>query len=84
MENNTPGAGMTQEDIEDFKLLEEYDLKERIAKMVAHIINNVPQENKQQILVNCINSLVGSAILHHNNRHVKKLQVPDFKTTFNK
>lgn len=72
----------TQEEKEDLKLLEDYDLTERISKMVAHIINNVPEKNKQQILVNYINSLVGSAILHHNNRFVKKLNVPDFKTTF--
>lgn len=75
---------MTQEDIEDFKLLEEYDLKEKITKMVRHVLNKAPETNKEQFLVNYISSLVGSAILHHDNKYVKKVQVPDFKETFDK
>jgi hypothetical protein len=75
---------MTQEDTFDFKLLEEYDLKDKIAKMVKHVINKVPETNKEQFLVNYINSLIGSAILHHDNKYVKKLEVPDFKETFGK
>lgn len=73
---------MNQEDINDFKLLEEYDLKERITKMVKHVLTKVPENNKEQMLVNYINSLTGSAILHHDNKYVKKLQVPEFKETF--
>lgn len=73
---------MNQEDINDFKLLEEYDLKEKITKMVKHVLSKVPEVNKEQILVNYINSLMGSAILHHDNKYVKKLRVPEFKETF--
>lgn len=75
---------MTPEDIEDFKLLEEYDMKEKVAKMVRHVLAKVPLENKETFLINFVNSLVGSAILHHNNKYVKKLDVPDFKSTFGK
>ena len=73
---------MMNEDEYTFKLLEEYDLKEKITKMVKHVLNKVPETNKEQMLVNYINSLIGSAILHHDNRYVKKLSVPDFKETF--
>lgn len=73
---------MTQEHFEDFKLLDEYDLKEKIANMVRHALTRVPEANKEQFLVNYIGSLVGSAILHHDNKYVKKLHVPDFKETF--
>ena len=73
---------MNKEDAYDFKLLEEYDLKEKITKMVKHVLSKVPECNKEQILVNYINSLMGSAILHHDNKYVKKLKVPDFKETF--
>lgn len=73
---------MNLEDKDDFKLLEEYDLKEKIAKMVKHVLDKVPETNKETMLVNFINSLMGSAILHHDNKYVKKLVVPDFKETF--
>jgi hypothetical protein len=73
---------MPQEDTYDFKLLEEYDLKDKITKMVKHVLSKVPECNKEQMLVNYINSLMGSAILHHDNKYVKKLKVPDFKETF--
>lgn len=73
---------MNQQDADDFKLLEEYNLKEKIAKMVKHVLSKTPEGNREQILVNYINSLMGSAILHHNNKYVKKLQVPEFKETF--
>lgn len=73
---------MEKEDIYSMKLLEEYDLKEKIAKMVNHVLLKVPEGNKEQLLVNYINSLLGSAILHHDNKYVKKLQVPEFKETF--
>ena len=75
---------MNQEDIYSMKLLEEYDLKDKIAKMVQHVLSKVPDTNKEQFLVNYINSLLGSAILHHDNKYVKKLQVPEFKDTFGK
>lgn len=75
---------MTHEDAYDFKLLHEYDLKDKITKMVRHALNRVPETNKEQFLVNYISSLMGSAILHHDNKYVKKLQVPDFKDTFGK
>jgi ribosomal protein S24E len=65
-----------------FKLLNEYDLKEKITKMVRHVLAKVPESNKEQLLVNYINSLMGSAILHHDNKYVKKLPVPEFKETF--
>ena len=74
---------MEQDDY-SFKLLDEYDLKEKITKMVKHVLAKVPETNKEQMLVNYINSLVGSAILHHDNKYVKKLQVPEFKETFGK
>lgn len=74
---------MKQDDF-GFKLLEEYDLKEKISKVVKHVLNKVPEPNKEQFLVNYINSLLGSAILHHDNKYVKKLQVPEFKETFGK
>lgn len=73
---------MNQQDSFDFKLLEEYDLKEKITKMVQHVLNKVPETNKEQFLVNYINSLVGSVILHHDNKYVKKIVVPEFKETF--
>jgi len=73
---------MTKEDTYDFKLLEEYDLKDKITKMVKHVLSKVPECNKEKMLVNYINSLMGSAILHHDNKYVKKLKVPDFKETF--
>lgn len=75
---------MNQEDKYDFKLLEEYDLKEKITKMVRHVLDKVPKSNKEQFLVNYINALLGSAILHHDNKYVKKLEVPGFKETFGK
>lgn len=68
----------------NFKLLNEYDLKEKITKMVKHALTKVPETNKEQFLVNYINSLMGSAILHHDNKYVKKLPVPEFKETFGK
>jgi hypothetical protein len=74
---------MKQDDF-GFKLLEEYDLKEKISKVVKHVLNKVPEPNKEQFLVNYINSLLGYAILHHDNKYVKKLQVPEFKETFGK
>lgn len=73
---------MNQED--DFKLLEEYNLNEKVTSIVKHVLSKVPESNKEQFLVNYINSLVGSAILHHDNKYVKKLQVPEFKETFGK
>lgn len=75
---------MTQKDADDFKLLEEYDLKEKIAKFVKHLLSKTPEGNREQLLVNYINSLIGSAILHHDNKYVKKLVVPEFKETFGK
>lgn len=74
---------MIKED-HNFKLLNEYDLSEKITKMVRHVLANVPESNKEQFLVNYINSLMGSAILHHDNKYVKKLAVPEFKETFGK
>lgn len=68
----------------NFKLLNEYDLKETIAKMVRHALTKVPETNKVQFLVNYINCLMGSAILHHDDKYVKKLSVPEFKETFGK
>lgn len=70
------------EDEIDFKLLEEYDMREHISKTIHHVLTKTPEENREQFLINLCNGMVGSAILHHNNRHVKKLIVPDFKTTF--
>lgn len=78
------GGLMNQEDTADFKLLEEYDLKDNIAKMVKHVLSKMSEGNREQFLVNFINSLLGSAILHHDNKYVKKLQVPEFKETFGK
>lgn len=75
---------MTHEDEYDFKLLHEYDLKDKITNMVRHALNKVPEANKEQFLVNYINGLMGSAILHHDNKYVKNLQVPNFKETFGK
>lgn len=75
---------MTHDDIHSLKLLEEYDLKDKIAKMVKHVLSKTPEGNREQILVNYINSLMGSAILHHDNKYVKKLEVPEFKETFGK
>lgn len=75
---------MNQEDKDDFKLLDEYDLKEKVTKTVKHVLSKVPESNKEQFLINYINSLVGSAILHHDNKYVKKLTVPEFKETFGK
>lgn len=69
---------------DDFKLLEEYYLTGKITHIVRHVLTKVPAENKEKFLVNYINSLVGSAILHHDNKYVKKLQVPEFKETFGK
>lgn len=74
---------MIQKDY-SFKLLNEYDLSEKITKMVRHVLSNVPESNKEQFLVNYIKSLMGSAILHHDNKYVKKLPVPEFKETFGK
>lgn len=75
---------MTQEEDYSFKLLEEYDLKDKITKMVRHVLSKVPESNKEQFLVNYINSLMGCAILHHDNKYVKKLQVSEFRETFGK
>jgi ribosomal protein S24E len=73
---------MKMDEDHSFKLLNEYDLKEKITKMVRHVLAKVPESNKEQLLVNYINSLMGSAILHHDNKYVKKLPVPEFKETF--
>jgi hypothetical protein len=74
---------MAQEDY-SFKLLEEYDLKGKITKFVRHVLSKTPECNREQILVNYINALMGSAILHHDNKYVKKLPVSEFKETFGK
>lgn len=70
------------EEEKDFDLLAQYDMKEKAEKIVNHVFDKVPEDNKRKFLINFINGIVGSAILHHNNRYVKKLLVPDFKTTF--
>lgn len=69
-------------DYENFRLLEEYDMKERIEKVVKHTLEKVPGEYKEQFLTNFINGMLGSAIIHFNDRYVRKLNVPDFKKTF--
>ena len=73
---------MNQEDAADFKLLEEYDLTEKITHIVRHVLTKVPASNKEKFLINYINSLLGSAILHHDNKYVKKLNVGPFKDVF--
>jgi hypothetical protein len=73
---------MTTEDKNDFKLLEEYDLKEKITHIVRHVLTKVPPDNKEKFLVNYINSVVGSAVLHHDNKYVKKMNVSAFKDIF--
>lgn len=75
---------MTQEDKLDFKLLEEYDLTAKITHIVRHVLTKVPAENKEKFLINYINSVIGSAILHHDNKYVKKLNVGAFKDMFAK
>lgn len=75
---------MTKEDELDFKLLEEYDLTEKITHIVRHVLTKVPADNKEKFLVNYINSIVGSAVLHHDNKYVKKMNVSAFKDMFKK
>lgn len=75
---------MEQKDEADFKLLEEYDLTEKITHIVRHVLTKVPADNKEKFLVNYINSIVGSAVLHHDNKYVKKLNVGIFKDMFKK
>jgi uncharacterized protein (UPF0297 family) len=75
---------MERSDELDFKLLEEYDLTEKITHIVRHVLTKVPPDNKEKFLVNYINSIVGSAVLHHDNKYVKKLQVGVFKDIFSK
>jgi hypothetical protein len=75
---------MNTDDEHDFKLLEEYDLKEKITHVVRHVLTKVPADNKEKFLVNYINSIVGSAVLHHHNKYVKKLNVGAFKDIFAK
>lgn len=70
------------DDAEDFRLLEEYDMKDKLEKVITHCLTSVPQANRKSFMVNFCNSIIGSAILHHNSRYVKKLNVPDFKSTF--
>lgn len=75
---------MTQEDAKDFELLSEYDLTENITHIVRHVLTKVPAENKEKFLVNYINSVIGSAVLHHDNKYVKKLNVGTFADMFKK
>jgi hypothetical protein len=75
---------MTQEDAKDFELLSEYDLTEKITHIVRHVLTKVPPDNKEKFLVNYINSVIGSAVLHHDNKYVKKLNVGTFKDMFKK
>lgn len=69
---------------DDFELLKEYDLTEKITHIVRHVLTKVPPDNKEKFLTNYINSLLGSAILHHDNKYVKKLKVGAFKDIFEK
>lgn len=71
-----------QDDQIDFRLLEEYDMKDKLGKTITHCLTKMPEENRKDFIVNLCNGMIGSAILHHHNRYVKKLTVPDFKTTF--
>jgi hypothetical protein len=75
---------MNQEDAKDFRLLEEYDITEKITHIVRHVLTKVPADNKEKFLVNYINSAIGSAVLHHDNKYVKKLNVGAFKDMFGK
>lgn len=75
---------MERSDELDFKLLEEYDLTEKITHIVRNVLTKAPPDNKEKFLVNYINSLVGSAILHHDNKYVKKMNTGSFKDMFNK
>lgn len=75
---------MDKDDELDFKLLEEYDISEKITHIVRHVLTKVPADNKEKFLINYINSAIGSAVLHHNNKYVKKLNVGTFKDMFNK
>lgn len=75
---------MNKEDKYDFKLLEEYDLTEKITNIVRHVLTKVPADNKEKFLINYINSIVGSAVLHHDNKYVKKMNVSAFKDMFAK
>lgn len=73
---------MDKDDELDFKMLEEYDLTEKITHIVRHVLTKVPAENKEKFLVNYINSIIGSAVLHHDNKYVKKQDVGAFKDMF--
>ena len=59
-------------DVEMLKRLSDYELTEKQTKMIKHIFEKIPQENKEKILLNYIGSLIGSAILHYDKKYVQK------------
>jgi hypothetical protein len=69
-------------DLEDFKILEEYDMKDKLAGTIRHALTKVPESNRENFIVNLCNGMIGSAILHYRNRHEKKLDVKPFKEQF--
>lgn len=71
-------AGEQKEDEKDFELLAEYDMKERLAKTIHHVLTKTPEANREQFLINLCNGMVGSAILHYRNKYEKKMNIKPF------
>jgi hypothetical protein len=73
---------ISKDDLEDFKILEEYDMKDRLAGAIRHALTKVPESNRENFIVNLCNGMIGSAILHYRNKYEKKLDVKSFKEQF--
>ncbi len=77
-----PQVKIPQEDIIDFEILDEYDVKERVRGTIRHALTKTPEENREKFLVNLVNGLVGSAILHYRNKYEKKMDIKPFNKQF--
>ncbi len=67
----------------DFMMLErlsKYQITDKHMKIIHHIVEKVPDHNKEQMFKNYIQGLIGAAVMDYENQYVRLR--PDVKTWF--
>lgn len=68
----------------DLMMLErmsEYDISEKTKKFIQHILS-LPKEKAEPMLINFIQGRTGSALLHYENKFVRKIITKSFNEQF--
>lgn len=68
----------------DLMMLErmsEYDVSEKTKKFIRHILS-LPKEKAEPMLINFIQGRTGSALLHYENKFVRKITTNPFNEQF--